>query len=335
VSERPWRREAVCAALAALSSHYLMHYHQAVAVQLPFADLYDILSLQTPRPFCYRLLTPGCLKLLTWGGASPEFAAAAFEWGSLVLLYYLFRTYLRTFVGGVLAAYLALGVYFVLPFVFIIPQPFTVWFPWDILSVGFFTAGLHLLHGERWRWWYPVFALGTLNRETTVFLLLVAWLWFGLRGWTRGRRRHLALSALLWIGLKAALAWVFRGQAGPWIAEWNHHGEAQAHWRQNLEQLSDPALWPYLFSCLGFVWFLAWHLRKQVHEPCLQRALVVVPVYGLCVALFANVAEHRIYADLIPVVLAPVCVALVKEAGGGCAPARGGPELGGLPARQQ
>lgn len=285
-----------------------MHYHLTAALQLPFADLQDLLEFRSPRPFCYRLFTPSCLWLVSRGFLSPETAVAGFEWGAFVLLYYVYRAYLREFMHGALAAYAALSVYFVIPFVFIIPQPFTVWFPWDIPSVCFFTAGLHLLYRERWAAWYVVFLLGTLNRETTVFLLPVFLLGLWTRGYSRRRAVHLAVSAVAWLSLKGVLAWLFRSQSGPWLAEWNHHAQVLSHWRENLGHLSDLALWPYLLSALGFVWILAWHLRGRVHDPFLRGALAVVPMYVLCVFLFANLAEHRIYADLIPVVLTPVLV---------------------------
>lgn len=289
-----------------------MHYHLAVAVQLPFADLTHLLEFRAPKPFCYRVFTPACLRFLTQWGASPEEAASAYEWGALVALYYLFRAYLREFLTSAQAAYAALAIYFVVPFVFIVPQPFTVWFPWDIPSVCFFLAGLHLLYLERWVAWYGVLLVGTLNRETMVFLLPIMALALWRRGFTRVRAAHVVASAVLWLAVKGVLAWSFRNQSGPWVAEWTHRAQDLTHWRENLGQLADPTLWPYLLSALGFVWILAWHLRKRVADSFLRSALVVVPLYFACVFLFANIAEHRIYADLIPVVLAPVLVVALK-----------------------
>jgi hypothetical protein len=288
-----------------------MHYHLAVAVQVPFADLQDLISFRAPKPFCYRWLTPALLNLLTRLGLSPQSAVAAFEWGSLCCLYYLLRAYLGLFMSSKRAAYAALSGYFVVPFVFIIPQPYTVWFPWDVSSVCFFTALLYLLYRERWVLWHAVFLAGTLNRETTLLLLPLFLLLLKVRGASRERLLHLCASALVWVAAKGALAWWFKAHSGPWMLEWLHRDQTRAHWRVNLDQLTDPSLWPYLLSALGFLWILAWHLRKVSADPFLRAGLVILPPYALSVFLFGNMAELRVYADLIPVVLAPVISAVV------------------------
>ena len=283
-----------------------MHYHLAVAVQLPFADLDDLLALRAPRPFCYRWLSPFLVRLGVSAGFDARSVVSVFEWGSFVLLYYLFRAYLGLFVHRVRAAYTALSIYFVLPFVFILPQPYTVWFPWDIPSVCFFTALLYLWQRRQWSLWYPVFVLGTLNRETTFFLLPLL-LITALRERTRKSLfLHVAATGLVWLVAKGALAFAFRAADGPAWLEWNHHESGVTHWQDNLARWSDPSLWPFLCSALGFLWLLAWHLRKATPPGQLRNALVILPVYFAGVLLFGNVVEHRVYGDLIPVVLAPV-----------------------------
>jgi hypothetical protein len=291
-----------------------MHYHLAVAVQVPFADLDLLLAFRAPRPFCYRWLSPAVLHLVTQMGPTATTAASAVEWACLVALYYVFRAYLGRFMDAVRAAYAALSIYFVMPFVFIIPQPYTVWFPWDIPSVVFFTALLYLWHRQLWSGWYVVFLLGTLNRETTLFLLPLCALTVRSEGYPRRLLGHLAATAVLWAAVKGSLAWWFKAHDGPLWLEWNHYDGAQSHWQQNLSYWSQPYLWPYLLSAVGFLWLLAWHLRRAAH-PYLRQALVIVPFYGLGVLLFGNVVEHRVYGDLIPVVLAPVLVWATGTAG--------------------
>ena len=318
---RPAVREAVCVVLAALFSHYLMHYHLAVAVQLPFADLDDLLALRAPRPFCYRWLSPFLLRVAVAAGVESRTAASALEWGSFLLLYYLFRAYLGLFMHHVRAAYAAFSIYFVLPFVFILPQPYTVWFPWDIPSVCFFTALLTLWHKRLWRLWYPVFLLATLNRETTLFLLPLALLTVRSER-SQGRLlAHVAATAVTWIAAKGALAYAFRSANGPAWLEWNHYDATTTHWQENLSRWSDPSLWPYLCSALGFLWILAWHLRPATPPGTLRDAWIILPVYVVGVFLFGNMVEHRVYGDLIPVVLAPLLVWSGPEGGSRVGPA--------------
>jgi len=313
-------REAICALLAGLFSHYLMHYHLAVAVQLPFADLEDLLALRAPRPFCYRWLSPFLLRLATSAGLDARTAVSVLEWGSFLLLYYLFRAYLGLFVHRVRAAYAAFSVYFVIPFVFILPQPYTVWFPWDIPSVCFFTSLLILWQKRQWWLWYPVFLLATLNRETTLFLLPLAALIALRERPARHLLVHVAATSVVWIAAKGALAFAFRFASGPAWLEWNHYEAATTHWQENLARWSDPSLWPFLCSALGFLWLLGWHLRRKVPPGQLQDAWIIVPVYVVGVFLFGNMVEHRVYGDLIPVVLAPLVSWWASEADAGREP---------------
>lgn len=314
-------REAVCVLLAALFSHYLMHYHLAVAVQLPFANLDALLAFRAPRPFVYRWLSPFLLWAATRAGVEPGTATAALEWSSFFLLYYLFRAYLGMFMERVRAAYAAFSIYFVIPFVFILPQPYTVWFPWDIPSVCFFTALLYLWTKREWRLWYPVFLLATLNRETTLFLLPLGLLSLRRERYAAALGRHVVATILLWVAAKGVLAYAFRDAEGPLWLEWNHHAQSITHWQENLTRFTEPGLWPYLCSALGFLWLLAWHLRKSTPAGPLRDALAIVPVYLVGVLLFGNVVEHRVYGDLIPVVLAPLLVL----SGQGSVSTEGGP----------
>lgn len=300
-------REIVCALCAALFAHYLMHYHLAVAVQLPFAGLDELLAGTAPRPFCYRLLSPSLIQLAGGLGLAPHAATALLEWGSLFVLYYLFRGYLAEFLPTGQAAYSALSIFFVLPFVFIVPQPYTVWFPWDFPSLCFFTGLLWIVSRRAMHLWYPVFFLATLNRETTIFLLpllaRVAWR----DGWATRWRVHLVATAGLWALVKGALALWFRDRAGPALVEWSHQGDGGTHWRENLSSWSEPAFWPYLLSAVGFLWILVLHLRRFAPPP-LRDAQLILPGYVLGVFLFGNVVEHRVFGDLIPVLLAPLLV---------------------------
>lgn len=284
-----------------------MHYHLAVAVQLPFAHLDKLLAGTAPRPFCYRCLSPLMLRLGVNAGLSLNSAVACLEWGSFVALYYAFRACLRPFVASASAAYAAFAVYFVVPFVFIIPQPYTVWFPWDIPSVVFFAVLLALWQRSLWRFWYPVFLFATINRETTLFLLPLLSLAYVLDGLRRSLLVHMLATGVLWCVTKAALAWWFKAQAGPRWLEWNQYDGSTTHWQDNLSRFGDGSLYPYLLSAVGFLWLLTWPLARSF-PPALRRTLVIIPFYLAGVFLFGNVVEHRVYGDLIPVILCPLLV---------------------------
>jgi hypothetical protein len=61
-----------------------------------------------------------------------------------------------------------------LAFTILLALPFnllyTYWYPNDIPAVLFFTLGLIAFYRRSWPWYYLLFVVATLNRETTLFL---------------------------------------------------------------------------------------------------------------------------------------------------------------------
>ena len=312
-----WHQKLLLGGLALVISHYLMHFYLAASTELPFAKLAAILQFDTPRPFVYRVLTPWILGGLMRLGLEAQTAVVYFTWASFFACYYAFRLYLSDYLGKTRAAFGALSIFYVLPFVFIIPQPLNIWFPWDLPSVLFFICGLHFIYARQWLWWYVILILGTLNRETTGFLLPLLLMVPERSRLKIALTRPFLISAGLWLAIKIALTVYFADRPGAILVEWLHRDRDVSHLRENANLILDFTIWPYLLSTLGFAWVLAWMLRPRLRNDFLRHALWLSLPYACCVFLFANIGEQRIYGDLIGLVLTPVVVVALQTKSSG------------------
>ena len=88
-------------------------------------------------------------------------------------------------------------------------------------SLFFFALGLLLLLRRRWVAYYVVFALATLNRETSCFLTAGMLFLFWSRENNREIMKHWAAQFLIWMSLKAMLALAFLNNPGS-VIEWHN-----------------------------------------------------------------------------------------------------------------
>ncbi len=132
-------------------------------------------------PYQYRVLVPFLVRQLTLPTAGGPAALKSGYWVAeflaLVALGFAVRGYLALFIRDrALASILALSTYALLPFNYRIQD----FYPYDVPSMLFFTVGLILIHERRWRLFYPLFVVATINRETSIFLTAAtALIWSG------------------------------------------------------------------------------------------------------------------------------------------------------------
>jgi|GEM_PF-973778 len=180
-----------------------------------------------------------------------------------------------------------------------------LFFPYDTASVAFFALGLSLLVRERLGWYYLVFAVATLNRETSCFLamayLALAW---GRVPMTRAAA-HVAAQAALWLALKAGLWVVFQHTEaigfGVFVGTLAMTGRVLT---------AVPGVVYALVVPLGGAATVAWLLRRRVADDRLRRLAWIVPPFLVGMALVGEVMEVRIYSELIPMVTLSLVVAL-------------------------
>lgn len=191
-------------------------------------------------------------------------------------------------------------------FDFYLAVPFS--FPYDLPATMFLGWGSYFVLTGQFGWLLPVFVLGTWNRETTLFLILLLAVVACTRtgefrlSSLRGRDGiRLATLTVVWLLILVALH--HRYAANP--------SEAGSRWRSNLTALAHPLLWPNILSASAFLLPWLW-LRRRDLPPPLRAGMLVLPLWVLLLLSVGQILELRIYGDIS--VFVAVCAASLFSA---------------------
>ena len=174
-------------------------------------------------------------------------------------------------------------------------------FVYDLPSLAFFSVGLYLIYFRRNRLLFAaLFLIATVNRETTLLLLL----FFAIAQCMHGPRFHwrrLYAAGTLAVVLPLAACWVGWHL---WVVR--HFAanptESQPRFWLNISLLLWPLAWPQMvgvFCYLGPVIFI---YRKLIPDPLLRAWLWVIPAWIGFMLYFGVFIEIRIFGELIPYV---------------------------------
>ncbi len=187
-------------------------------------------------------------------------------------------------------------------------------YPYDMLSVAFFAAGLFFIVKRQFLPLLAVIAIGTFNRETTLFLIGIFILdgastaiprptgrWqdrFALRQvpWLKA-----ALLCVVWLGIKLWLAHHYAG---------NDRSEDYVRLRDNIGELK-PRLWPALLNTCGFMLPVVLLFRAYIKPLRFRNYLWIVPCWFAVMFYAGVIVETRIYGELCPYVA--VALTLIVE----------------------
>ncbi len=274
---------------------------------LPQVALNALADGMAPKPFQYRILVPwlaGAMSGHGWGGLVDWYRGI--EIAALVGLYYSFRLLIAQFVERA-ATLLSFTVFYALVWNILLPRDRPALLPYDLTAVALMTICVVLTVRRQWLWYYPLFLLGVLNRETilfcTFFFLLSNW-----KQMSRGRLTlHLVAQVVLWVGVKLILMSLYGDNRGQDF-EYYHTSTTLPHWQTNLEMLLNWRFFIMVASAFGFIWVLipvGW--RRLVNPTLRQLPLVTVP-YFVVLLFLGNLNELRAYAEILPFVLVPALV---------------------------
>ena len=260
-----------------------------------------------PFPFRYRVLVPGLARLAEGAGVPLHLAYFALATLAVFGLLLAYDRFLALFVRRDVARVLALGILYPLAWNYLGLN--RMYFPFDMPGIALFTLGLVFLARRQWFLFYPLFALATVNRETTWFLtvILIAVEWGRIPG--RMLLLHVVAQAAIWVAVKFALAQAYPG--GPQFA--NMIGQNVRTWTGMLTftNLKD---WGKLLLMFGGLWLLVpFVLREQ--PRFVRRALLTFPVFLLPMLVVGTIDEARLYAEWVPLVATACLLALATRLG--------------------
>jgi hypothetical protein len=183
--------------------------------------------------------------------------------------------------------------------------------PYDVPALAFFCAGIWCVVTNRLLFFYLVFMVATLNRETSCFLILfyIVWNYCQLRGIAHARRTialNAAVLSVLWVAIKIVPTHMFHGHsfAVSGVSPVEHI------FVHNLRTLLKPQQWPVLASICGFTLFLIWIGRRWIGNQALEYAVgITLAVWFLGSVLEGQILEIRIFNEWAA--MTTPCLALI------------------------
>ena len=181
--------------------------------------------------------------------------------------------------------------------------------PYDVPGLALFSAGLALVLRRNFLLYYPVFLLGTLNRETfcavTLFFLIVEW--SRTEATPPGRRLaaiapHVVAQAVIWISVRLWLQHHFLDNP----RNTNASGLFQINLIENVRSALNPRQWPLFLSLFGFTLPLVIAERRwiapggspRLHTAVARATAVIVPLWFGLMFVVGVLAEIRIFNEL-------------------------------------
>lgn len=199
---------------------------------------------------------------------------------------------------------------FALPFHFILPAR-VYYYPYDIPSILFFILGLTFLRLKKWWLFLLIFAIGTFNRETTIFLPFI----YLLTNWKHTHRSKLVIYFLLqifvWVIIKFLLWQAFKDNTIETV------GYTDTIFKNtlddNLELLTRPKAYLRLFTVYGYLWLPLLLLWKNIRDQWIKSALLIVPCFHLAMLIPGDVGELRIYGEMLPLIIMGIVAGLIAN----------------------
>lgn len=294
----------------------------------------DMVDGRAARPFVYRALVPTVVRLVS--GVVPDSVHAAVTsaalhtrlkhllsaWDHLPAEYFLeFLIALALMYGSLIGFVIALRqlaeAVFELPpsFARKIPLIALVLLPplfrytsflYDFPALFLFTLGLALMVRQRWRAYFVLLVVASLNKETTVLLPFVFGLYFLRRQALLNGRFWPLLGAQigLWLVIKLAIDFVFRGNPGG-VAEYHFTDHNLGLLRSY--SVGTAAAWLVLAVLIGVRW--------SDTPRFLRTALWVLPVLLGMTLFLGYLDELRDYYEAFPVVVLLIAHGIARLTG--------------------
>jgi hypothetical protein len=256
-------------------------------------------------PLCQLLCAPLNLSSLATALDTTIDVAAPFvvfeilsAWGII----YSFRALMREFVSSEVAALGGVGALLSLLYALpLLTEESRFWYPSDMPAVLLVILAYHSLFHGRVGLFYPLFLLGTFNRESTVFLLPVL-LFLPARLEKKGWETvHATLLLGCWLAIKWLLFQLFRGNPG-----YPLHPNIFV----NLELLHNSMVLAVTVIGLTVLLLLYWRVAVRLHDARLRSAFFGVATLLLCTFFVGKWDEMRVYLECVPLVVIALTASL-------------------------
>ena len=223
-------------------------------------------------------------------------ASLAIAWYYLVLLYHAVSS-TRRFHFLLFPTF-----FFLLLWTYVLHVEQDMSYPYDMPSLAFFTAGLFYVYRRRFLPLVLIVLVGTLNRETTLFLIGVYMLdaasidsapltaaWRKRFNLAQMPWLRVALLAGIWLSIKVPLAYIFR---------FNDHSENIVRLHENFVRLITPWQWPAALNLGGYLLPFVLVFRANIRPPRFANYLYILVPWVLVIFYTGIILETRVYGEL-------------------------------------
>jgi hypothetical protein len=310
--------------LFAFVGYFFVRVHLLIPVQ--YLKISSYLAGTERLPFQRRVLPIFLIRLLEHipipasivKGHAGAFANANQIWLLLIDLvafavfsFFCHRFYRATTKNGMFSLLWYPILIFALVWSYVLHSEANLYYPYDMLSVAFFTAGLFFVYQRKFLPLLLVMLVGSFNRETTMFLIpLVALdalapmttLNPARLPWKRLPWLKLALLSAIWIGVKLLLGHFF---------QLNDRSQDFLRLGYNRPYLLYPNNWPQLLSGCGFLLPVVFLLRRRIPDTRVAAYMLIIPIWFIVMCFYGVLTETRIYGELCTLV-AVACTLLLE-----------------------
>ena len=175
---------------------------------------------------------------------------------------------------------------------------------YDIPSLAFYAIGLIFFIKRNWLWFYFIFILANLNRESACFISLTGFmLQLELSNNPKLLLRlnknliiHVIVQAILWIFIRSSLSWIYRGSPGLFYEEPHSMGMFLAGiWNGDSHWAMQNAAW--FLTLFAGIWLIPVIGFKKLSSHGKKLILVGI-IYLISLYFRSNMMETRVYNEL-------------------------------------
>ncbi len=184
-------------------------------------------------------------------------------------------------------------------------------YPYDMLGVAFFAAGLYFIYMRRFLPLVFIVALGTLNRETTLFLVGIFALDAASVPFSAGLTRRFSPASVPWarVALLSAIWFAIKISLAHHYAH-NDSSENFVRIHYNIGELT-PRLWPALLNICGYTLPIVFVLRHYLRPTRFANYLYIFPFWFAVMFYTGVIVETRIYGELCS--FSAIAIVLIME----------------------
>jgi len=179
-----------------------------------------------------------------------------------------------------------------------------IFYCYDIPSLSFYVIGLIFFIKKSWLWFYFIFILANLNRESACFISLTGFLLQlkicnNPKLFLRINQNliiHIVTQAILWIFIRSLLSWIYQGNPGVFFEEPHSMQNFLAGiWNGNSHWAMKNAAW--FLTLFAGIWLIPILLFNELSSYG-KRLIIVGVIYLISLYFRSNMMETRVYNEL-------------------------------------